>query len=60
VTGEGQISVVVGPAVLTGDDVLDMVRKGAVVLRKEAVFTAVPGSGTDQYPGCRFHLYRAS
>ena len=44
VTGKGQIARIVGPTVLTGYDVLDVVCKGATVLREEAIFTTVPGS----------------
>jgi len=43
VTCKGQIAVIVGPAVLAGNDVPDVMRKGTAVLRKETIFTAVPG-----------------
>ncbi len=60
VTGEGQIAGIVGPTMLARYDVLDVMRKGRTILGKEAIFTTVPGSGSDKYPRRRFHRYAAS
>ena len=50
VTGKGQVAGSVGPTMLPGYDVLDVMRKGRTILRKQAIFTTVPGSGSDEYP----------
>jgi hypothetical protein len=54
-TCKGQIAVVISPAMLAGYDVPDVMRQGTAILRQEAIFAAVPGSGPDQCPRCRLH-----
>jgi hypothetical protein len=39
VAGKGQIAGIVGPTVLAGYDVLNVMRKRRTILRKEAIFT---------------------
>jgi len=41
VTGKGQVARIVGPTMLVGNDVLDVMRKGTIVLRQEAIFTII-------------------
>jgi hypothetical protein len=60
VTGKGKIAGIVGPTMLARYDVLDVMCKGRTILRKEAIFTTIPGSVADQYPRRRFHRYVAS
>jgi hypothetical protein len=60
VTRKGQIAVVIGPAVLAGHDMPDVMRQGTTVLRKKTIFTAVADSGSDEYPGRRLHRYVVS
>jgi hypothetical protein len=48
VTRECEIAVIVGPAMLARDHVLDMVGEGAIVLREETIFATIPGSGQDE------------
>ena len=50
VTGKGQVTVVVTPTMLARYYVLDVMRKGTPVLRKETIFATVPGSGPDEHP----------
>ena len=48
---KGQITVVIVSAMLTGHNVLDVMRERTDILRQEAIFAMVPGPGSDQYPG---------
>jgi hypothetical protein len=57
VAGKRQVAGIVGPTVLPGDYVLDVVRKSANVLRKQAVFATVRGLGADEFPRGRIHHY---
>jgi hypothetical protein len=60
VTGKGQIAGIVRPTMLAGYDMLYMMRKGTIILRKEAIFTTIAGSRSDEYPRRRLHRYMAS
>jgi hypothetical protein len=53
--GKSQIAGVVSPAVLPRDDVLNVMRNGGPVLRKEAIFATVPGPPADEFPRSRIH-----
>ena len=57
VTRTVQIAMRIVPVMLARHNVLDVVRKGRTVLRKEAIFAAVAGSGSDESPRRRLHLY---
>jgi hypothetical protein len=45
---------------LAGYDVLDMMCKRRTILRKQAIFAIVPGSGSDECPRRRLPRYIAS
>jgi hypothetical protein len=55
VTGKGQVTVIVDSTMLARYDVLYVMCEGTPILRKETIFAAVPGSGSDEYPRCRLH-----
>ncbi len=46
--GEGQIAVIVAALVLARNYVLDVMSERTTVLRKEAIFATVSGSGSDE------------
>ena len=55
VTRESQIVRVVGPTVLLGSDVFDVMSEAALLLAKEAILAAVTGSLSNQGPSCGIH-----
>ena len=56
--GERQVRRVIRPAVLAGDDVLDVEAKGGGVLRETAIFAAVPGPLAHEFAGGAVHSGR--
>jgi hypothetical protein len=47
VAGQGEVCRVIGPAVLLGDDVFDVVRQAGRFLAEQAVFATVPSTLAD-------------
>jgi hypothetical protein len=57
---QGQIVYVLCPAVLPGDNTLDVVCAGTVFLRQGTVFTSVARAAADQIPGRRINQWSGS
>ena len=58
VTREGEVPGIVGPTMLAGDDVFDVMRQRTAVLREETIFARVPGTGSDKDSRRRIHEIR--
>ena len=54
-TGESQIFQIIGAAMLTGDDVVDVKSQGGMSLRHPAVFTAFASPLAHELPGGVIH-----